>query len=174
MTKYIIKKIVKDGNINEANTRTKICLVAGIMGIICNFLLFVLKLSVGTLMKSIAIISDAFNNLSDTGSSLVTIIGAKLSQKKPDKEHPFGHGRYEYISSLIVSFIIIFVGIELLKSSINKIINPEEVATSPLLIAILCLSIPVKFWMYCYNRTMGKAINSSVVLAAALLVRLYR
>ncbi len=167
MTDYLLKKLSQDGDMTNPDTRAKICLAAGVLGIICNFLLFALKFGIGAVMHSIAIISDAFNNLSDTGSSVVTIIGAKLSRKKPDREHPFGHGRYEYISSLIVSFIIILVGIELFKTSVNKVINPESVVLSPWLVTFLCLSVPVKLWMYSYNRTMGKAINSSVVMAAA-------
>ncbi len=167
MTNYLIRKLSKGEELSEPAVRTRICLAAGVMGIICNMLLFALKLGIGTVMQSISIISDAFNNLSDTGSSVVTIIGAKLSRKKPDKEHPFGHGRYEYISSLIVSFIIIMVGIELFKSSVQKVINPETVMLSPWLIGFLCLSVPVKLWMFSYNKKMGKAINSSVVLAAA-------
>ena len=167
MTGYLLKKLSVNGDMSNPDTRTKICLAAGVLGIICNLLLFALKLGIGAIMNSIAIISDAFNNLSDTGSSVVTIIGAKLSRKKPDKEHPFGHGRYEYISSLIVSFIIILVGIELFKTSVNKVINPETLMLSPWLVIFLCLSIPVKLWMYSYNRKMGTAINSSVVLAAA-------
>jgi len=167
LTKYLIKVLAKDKELSDAATRTRICFASGILGIICNLFLFGVKLFVGTMMNSIAIISDAFNNLSDTGSSVVTIIGAKLSRKKPDREHPFGHGRYEYIASLIVSFIIIMVGIELFKSSVQKVINPESLVMSPWLLGFLCLSVPVKIWMFCYNKTMGNAINSPVVLAAS-------
>ena len=167
MTKYLIKKLTAGGDVASAEVRTKICMTAGIMGIVCNLVLFVLKFLIGVTMRSIAIISDAFNNLSDTGSSVVTIIGAKLSRKKPDKEHPFGHGRYEYISSLIVSFIIILVGIELFKGSVQKIFNPETIVMSPWLVGFLCLSLPIKFWMYRFNRAMGRAVNSSAVLATA-------
>ncbi len=163
MTGYLLKKISRDEEFTNPEVRARVCMTAGILGIICNFLLFVLKLTIGYAMKSIAIMSDAFNNLSDTGASVVTIIGTKLSRKKPDREHPFGHGRIEYISSLIVSFIIILVGIELFKSSVNKVINPETVVLSPILLFILCLSIPFKFWMYRYNKVMGKAVNSGVV-----------
>ncbi len=167
MTKYLLNKISNGREMTDEAVRTKVCTVAGALGIVCNLLLFVLKVVVGMSMKSIAIISDAFNNLSDTGSSVVTIIGAKLSRKKPDKEHPFGHGRYEYISALIVSFIIILVGFELLKSSANKVVSPVPIQLSPWPLAILCISVPVKFWMYRYNHVMGKAVNSGVVMAAA-------
>lgn len=165
MSKSLIK-----GNAEEKispEQRIRACMVAGVWGIVGNLFLFVLKFIVGASMSSIAIVSDAFNNLSDTGSAVVTIIGAKLSQRKPDKEHPFGHGRYEYISSLIVSFIILLVGFELFKTSVQKIFNPEEIHVSPLLLGILCISIPVKFGMYAYNKRLGNAINSGVVLAAA-------
>lgn len=167
MTEYLMKKVSKGNDVTSAENRTRICLLAGGIGIICNLLLFALKLMVGVLMNSIAVISDAFNNLSDTGTSLVTIIGAKLSQKKPDKEHPFGHGRIEYVSSLIVSFIILLVGVELLQSSIEKIVNPQTVYMETWLIGILCVSLPIKFWMFLYNRKMGKTIKSSVLMAAA-------
>ncbi len=165
MSKLLVKNNAEETISPEK--RMKASMVAGVWGIVGNLFLFVLKFMVGASMKSIAIISDAFNNLSDTGSAVVTIIGAKLSQRKPDKEHPFGHGRYEYISSLIVSFIILLVGFELFKTSIQKILNPEEIYISPLLLGILCISIPVKFGMYVYNKRLGNAINSGVVLAAA-------
>lgn len=167
MTRFLIKRLAAGCDITSAEVRTKVCMAAGTMGIVCNLVLFVLKFVIGVAMHSIAIISDAFNNLSDTGSSVVTIIGAKLSRKKPDKEHPFGHGRYEYISSLIVSFIIILVGVELFKGSVQKIINPEDIVMSPWLVGFLCLSLPIKFWMYRFNLSMGKAVNSSAVVATA-------
>ena len=118
-------------------------------------------------MNSIAIISDAFNNLSDMGTSIVTILGVKMSNSLPDEEHPFGHGRIEYISSLIVSFIIMLVGFELLKSSVDKIRNPEEVIFNPILMLILLMSILVKIWMFSYNTYIGKTINSSINKATA-------
>jgi cation diffusion facilitator family transporter len=154
-------------NFSDIKTRTKCSVLAGVLGIFCNTLLFVLKICVGVATSSIAIISDAFNNLSDTGTSVVSIIGAKLSSKKPDKEHPFGHGRIEYISSLIVSFIILLVGFELLKTSFTKIFTPKYVALNPVLLLILCTSIPIKYLMYSYNKYLGKKINSGVLIATA-------
>ncbi len=165
MSESLVKSNAEEKTSPEQRIRASV--IAGIWGIVGNLFLFVLKFIVGASMKSIAIISDAFNNLSDTGSAVVTIIGAKLSQRKPDKEHPFGHGRYEYISSLIVSFIILLVGFELFKTSLQKILNPEEIHISPLLLGILCISVPVKFGMYVYNKRLGNAINSGVVLASA-------
>ncbi len=168
MIKLLLKIFVKtDENADDSQKRVKYSVFAGVIGIICNLVLFAIKIIVGSAMSSIAIVSDAFNNLSDTGSSLVSIIGTKLSTKKPDKEHPFGHGRWEYISSLIVAFIIMLVGFELFKSSVSKIFNPEAVVISPVLIGILCISIPVKLWMYSYNKYLGKTTNSGVLFATA-------
>ncbi len=166
MIKFLLKIFV-DKKCNEKDRRIKYSVFAGILGIICNLVLFAVKICVGTAMSSIAIVSDAFNNLSDTGSSAVSIIGTKLSTKKPDKEHPFGHGRLEYISSLIVAFIIMLVGFELFKSSFEKIFSPEELVLSPVLLAILCISIPVKLWMYSYNKYIGKCTNSGVIIATS-------
>ena len=163
-----MKKFIKDyENVNDKKVREAYGILGGLLGVICNIVLFLIKLTIGLLLNSIAIISDAVNNLSDIGSSLVTIVGSKLSNRHPDKEHPFGHGRFEYISSLIVSFIIMIVGFELFKSSISKIIHPEKMNFSLLLTAILCLSILVKIWMYTYNQYLGKKINSSVLIAVS-------
>ncbi len=168
MIKLLAKIFIKNlDNTNDTIVRERYSVLAGVVGIFCNLFLFALKAAIGGLMGSIAIISDAFNNLSDTGSSVVAVIGAKLSNAKPDKEHPFGHGRLEYISSLIVSFIIMLVGFELLKASAGKIFNPEEVAYNAALIAILCASLLVKLWMYRYNKYLGKKISSGVLLATA-------
>lgn len=167
MIKFLVRTFIRDGNTAENTVREKYCILGGVLGIICNMFLFVLKLVIGTAMGSIAIISDAFNNLSDTGSSLVSVIGAKLSNMRPDREHPFGHGRLEYISSLIVSFIIILVGFELLKTSVIKIFKPEEVVFNTALTLILLVSVLVKVWMFSYNRFLGKTVNSGVLLATA-------
>ncbi|MBE7032430.1 MAG: cation transporter [Ruminococcaceae bacterium] len=168
MINLLLKLFVHNNEqLSDGEKRIKYSVFAGALGIVCNFVLFALKFTVGSIMSSIAIVSDAFNNLSDMGSSVVAIIGAKLSGKKPDKEHPFGHGRVEYISSLIVSFIIILVGFELLKSSVSKIFSPITVSLSPVLLSILCLSLPVKFWMYSYNKYLGRKIGSGTLLAAS-------
>lgn len=168
MTKYLIRKFISDyQNTSDKKVREKYCILSGIMGICNNFILFVIKLVIGKLLNSIAIVSDAFNNLSDMGSSLVSIIGAKMSNMRPDKEHPFGHGRIEYLSSLLVAVIIFMVGFTLLKTSFLKIFTPEKLNFNPLLILILILSVLVKVWMFFYNRYMGKKINSSVLNAAA-------
>lgn len=168
MIKVIIKKFVKNHEkVEESTVRESYGILAGVIGVICNIFLFGVKLTIGLIMNSIAITSDAFNNLSDTGSSLVAIVGAKLSGRDADQEHPFGHGRFEYIASLIISFIIVLVGFELLKSSIDKIIHPEALSFNLVLMIILILSVFVKVWMYSYNRYIGKVINSSVNRANA-------
>ncbi|MBQ8572668.1 MAG: cation transporter [Ruminococcus sp.] len=143
--------------------------LCSIAGIALNILLFAGKLLAGTLAGSIAITADAFNNLSDAGSSLITLVGFRFSGKKPDPEHPFGHGRFEYISGLLVSVIIIVVGVELMTSSIGKIVNPEPIADNWMLSAvILGVSILVKLYMFFYNRRVGKAINSAGMKATAM------
>lgn len=168
MIKILIKTFVKDyNNTSDIKVREAYGTLAGIIGIICNMILFSTKLTIGFLMNSIAISSDAFNNLSDTGSSMVALIGAKLSGKDPDFEHPYGHGRFEYIASLIISFIIMLVGIELLKSSFDKVLNPEPITFNPILITILVLSILIKVWMFSYNRYIGHKIDSGVNRATA-------
>lgn len=168
MIKLIIKKFIRDyDNINDKYVRESYGVLAGILGIICNLILFILKLIIGLYMNSIAVISDSFNNISDLGSSVVTILGAKLSNRPPDEGHPHGHGRYEYIASLIVSFIIFGFGLESLRTSTGKIIQPEVLEFNLNLIVILLLSIVIKLWMFSYNRYIGKKIRSSVSKATA-------
>ena len=129
--------------------------------------MFVIKLISGIILNSVAVIGDAFNNFSDMGSSAVSIISAKLSGKAPDKDHPFGHGRIEYISSLIISFLIMMVGFELFKSSFEKILSPEELNFNLPVLVILILSVLIKLWMYSYNRYIAKTIDSSTARATA-------
>jgi len=168
MIKFIIKWFVKDyENVDDKNVRERYGVLSGVLGIICNLILFILKLSIGLFVNSIAIISDAFNNVSDLGSSIVTIFGVKLSNRPPDEGHPHGHGRYEYITSLIVSFLIFAVGMEALKSSVNKIINPSRVEINSIMILILSSTILLKIWMFSYNKYIGERINSSVNKANA-------
>lgn len=170
MFKLLLKAFVKDyENIQDNIVRQRYGILSGILGIICNLFLFALKLIIGLVINSIAVISDAFNNLSDLGSTLISIIGIKLSSKKPDRDHPFGHGRFEYISALIVSFIIMLVGVELFKSSAEKMLTPSTDAASIswLSIGFLAFSIPVKLFMYGYNRYFGKKIHSAVISATA-------
>ncbi|OPX86732.1 MAG: Ferrous-iron efflux pump FieF [Pelotomaculum sp. PtaB.Bin104] len=168
MIEFIIRKLVNDyQNVTNQNVREAYGVLSGVLGIICNLLLFFIKLSIGIIINSIAVISDAFNNLSDLGSSVINIFGAKISNRPPDENHPYGHGRFEYIASLIISFIIFGVGLQLLKISFDKITNPEPVTYSPILIAILFISISIKLWMYSYNMYIGNTINSSINRATA-------
>lgn len=168
MIKLLIKRFVPNfENVNDKDVREKYGILTGSLGIVCNLFLFAIKLVIGLIMNSIAIISDAINNLSDMCSSVITIASSKISNMRADKEHPYGHGRVEYIASLVVSFIIIMVGVELLKTSIKKIFKPEIIQFSLPLLIILILSVLVKVWMFFYNRYIGKKINSSVMMATA-------
>ena len=169
MYKLLLKRFVKDyENVSDPAVRRSYGMLSGVLGIICNVLLFGVKISVGFLMNSVAVISDAFNNLSDMTATVVSMLGIRLSGKKPDKDHPYGHGRFEYISALIVSFLIMLVGFELLKSAVDSIFNPtESTSLNVLTVVLLILSIPVKFFMYGYNKYMGKKISSNVLLATA-------
>lgn len=143
-------------------------ILCGSVGIGLNILLFLGKWIAGLLSGSIAITADAFNNLSDAGSSIITLIGFKLSGQKPDPEHPFGHGRMEYISGLFVSIAILIMGFELMKSSVEKIFHPEPIESSPLILTILAASILVKVYMAFYNRSIGKKIGSTTMKATAM------
>ena len=170
MFDLMLKMFVKDyKNVFDTAVRQRYGVLSGVVGVICNLILFIIKLSVGLLIKSIAVISDAFNNLSDLGSTVISVAGIKLSNRKPDRDHPFGHGRFEYISALIVSFIIMLVGFELLKSSFDKVIHPTDAEDiNWLLLALLAVSVPVKLFMFGYNRYFGKKIDSAVLNATAL------
>ena len=141
--------------------------LCGFMGIALNLLLFAGKLAAGALSGSIAVTADAFNNLSDAGSSVVTLLGFRLAGKKPDADHPFGHGRMEYVSGLAVAGLILLMGAELAKSSVEKILRPESVSFSWLAAAILLVSIGVKVYMYLYNKSVGKKIRSAAMAATA-------
>lgn len=158
---------MNDAFVAENKQRQKYGTLTGIVGICCNLLLFAIKLAAGLISSSISIIADAFNNLSDMGSSLVTMYGFRLASKPADPDHPYGHGRYEYISAFIVSGLIFMMGLELFKSSFDKILHPGELELSLLSVAILAVSIFVKLWMYFYNKRIGRKINSSAILATA-------
>ena len=164
LKKFIDKRLGKK-NLTDLKKREYIGTMSGIVGIICNIILCLIKFFIGTITNSVSITADAVNNLSDAGSNIVTIGGAKLSSKPVDKEHPFGHGRFEYISALIVAFFILFMGVELGKSSIQKIIHPEEIQFSIWYIIILALAICVKFGMAMFNRSLFK-ISDNINLKA--------
>lgn len=168
MIKFLIRTFVKNyEKTDDKKVRENYSVLGGVLGGICNLFLFAVKLFIGMTMKSIAIMSDAFNNLSDMGSCCVAVIGAKLSNRRPDREHPYGHGRLEYISSLIVAFLIMLVGFELFKSSFDKILHPEEITFNLPMMIILALSLLVKLWMYFVYTYIGKAIDSTVMRATA-------
>ncbi|HOI47531.1 MAG TPA: cation diffusion facilitator family transporter [Bacilli bacterium] len=169
MIKWIIKKTIPDyQNVTNKKVREHYGVLAGVLGILANFTLFAVKLVIGLIVNSIGVISDAFNNLSDMASSIVAVLGSKLSNKTPDEEHPYGHGRLEYIASLIVSMIIVIVGFELGKNSFDKIINPEVVVPSIALYIILGLAILLKLWMFSYNRYIAKKIKSKINKATSI------
>ncbi len=168
MTEFLIRHFVKDyQNIQDVEVRTRYGSLAGMVGICCNLLLFTVKLLTGLLVNSISVMADAFNNLSDAASSIISIVGVKMAEKPADEEHPFGHGRIEYISAFIVAFLVIEVGFSLFKTSFGKIRNPEPMVFQWLSVGILVLSVGVKLWMGIFNRKLGKRIDSKVMMATA-------
>ena len=168
MIKLLIRLFIKDSeNVSDPDVREAYGTLSGIMGIALNAVLFIAKYIAGTLAGSIAIIADAFNNLSDAGSSLITLFGFRLAGRKPHSDHPFGHGRYEYIAGLVVSLLIIMMGFSLAKDSFLKILNPEPVDFSIISAVILCASIAVKLYMCVYNRALSRKIDSVAMKATA-------
>ena len=167
MISLLARLFLKPEGRDEAALRKGYGMLCGAVGIGLNILLFAGKFFAGTIAGSIAITADAFNNLSDAGSSFVTLLGFQLAGQKPDSDHPFGHGRIEYLSGLAVSMLIILMGFELAKSSLDKILHPAPVDSSWLVIAILCVSICVKLYMAFYNRSLGKKLNAPAMLATA-------
>ncbi len=165
LAKIFIKKTTES---ESPETRQAYGVLCGSVGILFNVLLAVGKFVAGLLSGSIAIMADAANNLSDAGSSLIVLFGFKLAGQKPDPDHPFGHGRVEYISGLLVSVLIIYMAVELLKSSVNAILHPGEISFEPVILIILLVSILVKFYMFCYNRKFGKKIRSEAMLATSM------
>ena len=165
MISLLARLFVKTDGRDPAAVRKAYGILCGAVGIGFNALLFLGKFFAGTIAGSIAITADAFNNLSDAGSSFVTMLGFQLAGQKPDSDHPFGHGRIEYLSGLAVSMLILLMGFELAKSSLDKILHPEPVDSSPLVIAILCVSIAVKLYMAFYNHRLGKQLNSAAMEA---------
>lgn len=154
--------------VDDQNVRRAYGMLCGVVGIVLNILLFAGKYLAGILSGSIAITADAFNNLSDAGSSLITLVGFKFSGRKADADHPFGHGRIEYLSGFGVSMVIILMGFELLKSSVQKVLSPEPVEAGILPVLILIVSICVKMYMAYYNRSVGAKINSEAMKATAM------
>ena len=168
MLKFLAKLFIKTPReYDDPATRRAYGVLCGAVGILLNILLFAGKFIAGSLAKSVAVTADAFNNLADAGSSVITMIGFRLAGQKPDKEHPFGHGRFEYIAGLLVSAAIILMGVELLKTSVEKIIAPQAVEFSVLTAVILVFSVAVKIYMAVYNGSLGKKLASPALAAAA-------
>lgn len=166
MTKLLVRLFIKDSeNYSDKKVRTAYGVLSSITGIVLNLILAGAKYAAGVISGSISITADAINNLSDAGSSIVSFFGVKISAKPPDKDHPYGHGRVEYISAFIVSFFVLFMGVELLKDSVGKIINPEPVKFSFLSLAILVISILCKLWLGVFNKNLGKKTNSAPMMA---------
>lgn len=168
MTEYLVRRFVKNYKDTEnIQVRTAYGVLSSIVGILCNVFLFGAKITIGVLMHSISVMADGFNNLSDAASSIISFIGVKMAEKPADEEHPFGHGRIEYIAALVVSFLVIEVGITFFKSSAEKLRNPEEITFELVPFLILVLSVGVKLWMAFFNRKLGKRIDSKVMLATS-------
>lgn len=168
MTEFLVKIFVKDHqNVENRKVRTSYGILSSIVGICCNLILFAVKMSIGMIINSISIMADAFNNLSDAASSIISFIGVKLAERPADKEHPFGHGRFEYLSALAVAFLILQVGFTLFKSAIDKVLHPEAIEFNLVLIIFLCVSVLLKIWLMLFNRKLGKRINSTVMIATS-------
>ncbi|MDY0258001.1 cation diffusion facilitator family transporter, partial [Gudongella oleilytica] len=168
MTKWLLSLALKDNrDYGNRHVRLKVGYLAGTVGIVINLILAFTKLSIGILISSIGVIADGVNNLTDSASSVVTLLGFKLSNIPADKEHPYGHGRMEYVSALIVAFMVILVGLQFIKSSYERIIDPEPVEFQLIPFMILGISILFKVWLSVFNRDLGNKINSSGLKATA-------
>lgn len=168
MIELLVRKIIKDSDrVNDAKVREAYGVLSGSVGISCNLILFAFKLLAGLLTGSVSVMADAFNNLSDAGSSVVTLIGFKLAGKPADTEHPFGHGRIEYLSGLFVAIAIILMGYELLKSSVDKIFHPQALEFKVVSVVILAASILMKLWMAHFSFKLGRKISSEAMKATA-------
>lgn len=168
MLSLLVKIFVKNPtDYNNSKVRSDYGILCGGFGIFWNIILFISKIIGGTIISSVSMVADAINNLSDAASSLVQIFGFKLAQKKPDPEHPFGHGRFEYIAGLIISFLILLMGVELLKSSVDALIHPQSLNFSIVSMIIMGVAILIKFYMYIYNHNIAKKINSVSMEATA-------
>ena len=166
MTQFLIEHFVKDyEDVEKISVRTAYGVLASIVGIFCNVFLFAVKFTIGVIAHSVSVMADAFNNLSDAGSSIISFIGVKMAEKPADRDHPFGHGRIEYIAALVVSFLILEVGFTFLKDSIGKIRTPEMLNFQIASVIILILSIGVKLWLGLFNKRLGEKINSKVMMA---------
>lgn len=163
----LAKLFIRDyQNFKDKHIREKYGTLCSVLSIICNIILVVFKITIGAFVNSVAIMADGLNNLSDVGSNLASLFGFKLANKHPDSDHPYGHGRYEYIAGLVIAFLILLVGIQSLKDSVLKIIQPEDVLFSYVAVIILVISILIKLWMCSFNKAVGIKIDSSTLKAA--------
>ena len=168
MISFLAKTFIKDyQNTDDENVRHAYGNLTSLVGIVNNIVLFIFKFMAGTLAGSVSITADAVNNLSDAGSSIISLISFRLSSRPADEEHPFGHARYECIASMLVACLILLLGFELIKTSAGKILHPEEVLFSWVSVIVLVVSIGVKLWMYMYNHHYGKVLSSSIMEATA-------
>ena len=159
MTERLVKRFIKDyKNTEQPAVRIRYALFAGVIGIISNAFLFVIKLAVGIIFQSIAVTADAVNNLTDAGSSVITLVGFKISSKPADEEHPYGHARVEYVTGFVISVVIILLGVELIKTSSQKILNPNPINFSYLTVIVLIISILVKLWQGTFNKEDRKSV----------------
>ncbi|MCM8709891.1 cation diffusion facilitator family transporter [Clostridium sp. SYSU_GA19001] len=169
LSQFLVSRFIKNHeNTKDTKVRDSYGYLGGIVGVCVNAVLFAIKLSVGLISDSIAVIADAFNNLSDAASSIITIAGFKLASKPADEEHPFGHGRIEYISALIVSFMVMLVGFQFIKASFDRIVNPSPVTFELIPFILLLVSIAAKIWLSSFNKFIGKSINSDALEASSL------
>lgn len=169
VAEFLIKKfIINYQNIEEEKTRNAYVYLASIVGILCNLILSIIKISVGFISGSISITADGFNNLSDMASSIITMVGIKLANRPADKEHPFGHGRMEYLSALVVAFMVMLVGVQFVKTSFERILNPVAVSFEIIPFILLLISLLIKLWLSRFNKFMGLKINSTALKAASV------
>lgn len=166
MTQWLIRRFVpRSEAVQEPFVRTRYGIVAGAVGVVCNILLFLAKITIGLLSGSVAIFADAVNNLADASSSIITLVGFRLAGRPADEEHPYGHARFEYLAGLGVALLILVIGAETLKSAVRKIIQPEPIVFSVALFAVLILAIALKLWMMSFNSRIGRRIGSATLMA---------
>lgn len=169
ISQFLTEKFIKNHeNISDEKTRNAYVYLGSIVGIICNLILSIIKITVGVISGSVSVMADGFNNLSDTASSVITMVGIKLANRPADKEHPFGHGRMEYLSALIVAFMVMLVGVQFIKSSLDRIMNPVPITFELIPFILLVLSLIVKLWLSRFNKYVGEKINSSALKAASV------
>ena len=169
ISEFLTEKIIKNyENISDEKTRNTYVYFGSIVGIICNLILSIVKISVGFISGSVSVMADGFNNLSDMASSVITMVGIKLANRPADKEHPFGHGRMEYLSALIVAFMVMLVGVQFIKSSLDRIMNPVPITFELVPFILLLLSLIIKLWLSRFNKYIGEKINSSALKAASV------